>query len=197
MCSVGTGAAVVGHDWCAALAWAVARSAPDRVAKLVVASVGRPLAGAAAGLPNGSAPCNAVVPVPGHGRAGVSRGRLGVLSPLGLGRGPAGAGPRPGPGRSPTCPAGCARSGPDLVPGQQRPGQVRHQQPNAGAGPGSCRPTMDGVVQRRLPLPEAQTTGSGRFVAGPSRYERLDGVDHWVPVHAPERLNELLLDFLG
>jgi hypothetical protein len=53
------------------------------------------------------------------------------------------------------------------------------------------------VVQRRLPLTEAQTTGSGRFVAGPSRYERLDGVDHWVPVHAPERLNELLVDFLG
>jgi hypothetical protein len=56
---------------------------------------------------------------------------------------------------------------------------------------------MDGVVQRRLPLTEAQTTGSGRFVAGPSRYERLDGVDHRVPVHAPERLNELLVDFLG
>jgi hypothetical protein len=66
-----------------------------------------------------------------------------------------------------------------------------------GAGPGSCRPTMDGVVQRRLPLTEAQTTGSGRFVAGPSRYERLDVVDHWVPVHAPDRLNQLLVDFLG
>jgi hypothetical protein len=36
-----------------------------------------------------------------------------------------------------------------------------------------------------------------RFVSGPWRYERLDGVDHWVPVHAPERLNELLVDFLG
>jgi hypothetical protein len=23
------------------------------------------------------------------------------------------------------------------------------------------------------------------------------GVDHWVPVHAPERLSELLVDFLG
>jgi hypothetical protein len=46
-------------------------------------------------------------------------------------------------------------------------------------------------------LMEAQMTGSQRFVTGPWRYERLDGIDHWVPVHAPERLNELLVDFLG
>jgi hypothetical protein len=46
-------------------------------------------------------------------------------------------------------------------------------------------------------LMEAQMTGSQRFVTGPWRYERLDGIDHWVPVHAPERLNELPVDFLG
>jgi hypothetical protein len=34
-------------------------------------------------------------------------------------------------------------------------------------------------------LSEAQMTGSARYVTGPWRYERLDGVDHWVPVHAP------------
>jgi len=46
-------------------------------------------------------------------------------------------------------------------------------------------------------LTEAQMTGSQRFVTGPWRYERLDGVDHWVPVHASKRLSELLVDFLG
>jgi pimeloyl-ACP methyl ester carboxylesterase len=44
-------AAVVGHDWGAALAWRVAMFAPDRVERLAVVSVGHPLAGVAAGLP--------------------------------------------------------------------------------------------------------------------------------------------------
>jgi pimeloyl-ACP methyl ester carboxylesterase len=43
-------AAVVGHDWGAALAWRVAMFAPDRVERLVAVSVGHPLAGVAAGL---------------------------------------------------------------------------------------------------------------------------------------------------
>ena len=46
-------------------------------------------------------------------------------------------------------------------------------------------------------LSEAQMTGSAAYVTGPWRYERLDGIDHWVPVHAPDRLNTLLLEFLG
>ena len=44
-------AAVVGHDWGAALAWRVAMFAPDRVERLVAVSVGHPLAGVVAGLP--------------------------------------------------------------------------------------------------------------------------------------------------
>jgi hypothetical protein len=64
MCSVGTGprsSATTGARPSPGL-WP---GSPDRLAKLVVASVGHPLAGTAAGLPNGSAPCNAVVLVPG------------------------------------------------------------------------------------------------------------------------------------
>ena len=44
-------AAVVGHDWGAALAWRLAMFTPDRVERLVAVSVGHPLAGVAAGLP--------------------------------------------------------------------------------------------------------------------------------------------------
>jgi pimeloyl-ACP methyl ester carboxylesterase len=29
------------------------------------------------------------------------------------------------------------------------------------------------------------------------RYERLDGVGHWMQLETPERINELLLDFLS
>jgi hypothetical protein len=39
-------------------------------------------------------------------------------------------------------------------------------------------------------------THSERYVTGPWRYERIEAVDHWVPVHAPDRLNRLLLEFL-
>ena len=46
-------------------------------------------------------------------------------------------------------------------------------------------------------LSEAQMTGSEQFVTGPWRYERLEAVDHWVPVHASDRLNRLLVAFLG
>jgi pimeloyl-ACP methyl ester carboxylesterase len=37
---------------------------------------------------------------------------------------------------------------------------------------------------------------SAGFVQGPWRYEEIPGASHWVPVDAPERLNDLLLDWL-
>jgi pimeloyl-ACP methyl ester carboxylesterase len=38
---------------------------------------------------------------------------------------------------------------------------------------------------------------SGRFVKGPWRYEQIEGVSHWIPLDAPDRLNQLLLEWLG
>jgi pimeloyl-ACP methyl ester carboxylesterase len=38
---------------------------------------------------------------------------------------------------------------------------------------------------------------TARFVEGPYRFEVLDGVGHWIPELAPERLNDLLLDHLA
>jgi pimeloyl-ACP methyl ester carboxylesterase len=37
---------------------------------------------------------------------------------------------------------------------------------------------------------------SGEHVTGPWRYERVEGASHWLQLDAPERVNELLLDFL-
>jgi pimeloyl-ACP methyl ester carboxylesterase len=37
---------------------------------------------------------------------------------------------------------------------------------------------------------------SGDFVSGEWRYERVAGVSHWLQLDAPERVNELLLEFL-
>ena len=45
-------------------------------------------------------------------------------------------------------------------------------------------------------LTEIQMTDSAQNVAGPWRYERLDGPGHWMQLEAPEQVNALLLDFL-
>jgi pimeloyl-ACP methyl ester carboxylesterase len=38
---------------------------------------------------------------------------------------------------------------------------------------------------------------SGRFVKGPWRYEQIDGASHWIPLDAFDRLNQLLIEWLG
>jgi pimeloyl-ACP methyl ester carboxylesterase len=48
-----------------------------------------------------------------------------------------------------------------------------------------------------IALVERGMTGSARYVTGPWRYERLEGVGHWIPLDAPDALNALLLDFLA
>jgi pimeloyl-ACP methyl ester carboxylesterase len=45
-------------------------------------------------------------------------------------------------------------------------------------------------------LTEVQMTDSAQNVAGPWRYERLDGPGHWMQLEAPAEVNTLLLDFL-
>jgi pimeloyl-ACP methyl ester carboxylesterase len=45
-------------------------------------------------------------------------------------------------------------------------------------------------------LTERQMTDSAQNVAGPWRYERLEGPGHWMQLEAPDELNRLLVDFL-
>jgi pimeloyl-ACP methyl ester carboxylesterase len=45
-------------------------------------------------------------------------------------------------------------------------------------------------------LTEQQMVNSARFCKAGWRYERIDGVGHWVPLEAPERLNAFLVDYL-
>lgn len=45
-------------------------------------------------------------------------------------------------------------------------------------------------------LTEIQMTDSAQNVAGPWRYERLDGPGHWMQLDASDQVNALLLDFL-
>jgi pimeloyl-ACP methyl ester carboxylesterase len=47
-----------------------------------------------------------------------------------------------------------------------------------------------------LALTEPVMTGSAAYVQGPWRYERFAGCGHWLQLDAPDRLNALLLEFL-
>jgi len=188
---------VAGHDWGAALAWHVAFAAPERVRRLAVVSVGHPAAGREAGIP----------------QRRLSWYMLWFLFP--------GVAEEVMPAEDwrffrEWAWDGAARgSDPHLdrqLADLARPGALTaglnwyraNIDPVAFARPGAGR-----AASRRLACPvlgvwssadfalgEAQLAGSERYVDGPWRYERIEGVGHWVPVHAAERLSEVLVDFL-
>ena len=49
---------------------------------------------------------------------------------------------------------------------------------------------------RVVALGRAAAEATARHVEGPYRFEVLEGVGHWIPEQAPDRLNALLLDHL-
>jgi pimeloyl-ACP methyl ester carboxylesterase len=38
---------------------------------------------------------------------------------------------------------------------------------------------------------------SAEHVAGPWRYERIEGASHWMQLDAPDEIDDLLVDFLA
>ncbi|MDN3292475.1 alpha/beta fold hydrolase [Streptomyces ficellus] len=46
-------------------------------------------------------------------------------------------------------------------------------------------------------LTEGSMAGTGKYVDGCWRYERIEGAGHWLQLDAPERVNTLLLDFFA
>jgi pimeloyl-ACP methyl ester carboxylesterase len=58
-------------------------------------------------------------------------------------------------------------------------------------------PTLGVWSSYDIALTETQMKDSQKFVTGPWRYERIEDVGHWIPLQAPDRLNELLLEFLN
>jgi pimeloyl-ACP methyl ester carboxylesterase len=190
-------AAVVGHDWGGALAWTLARYLPERVERLVAVSSGHPRAFVAAGQRQRELswyilwflfPGVAEKVLPADDWAFFRRW--------------AWNGAKPGEDSD------ADRQIADL----SRPGALTaglnwyraNIDPTAFVGapdqpdesPVTC-PTMGVWSTGDMALGEDQMTGSQRYVTGPWRYEQVEGVGHWVPVQAPERLNRLLVDFLG
>jgi pimeloyl-ACP methyl ester carboxylesterase len=191
-------AAVVGHDWGASLAWVLAMFQPDRVSRLAAVSVGHPLAYAAAGPPQWRRSWYMLwFLFPGVAEQALPADDWALFRRWGWN----GAKPGQDPDADRQI-AGLARPG-ALTAGLNwyraniDPATYVADDVTGRSLPSVACPTMGVWSSDDFALSEVQMTGSERYVTGPWRYQRLDGVDHWVPVHAPERLNELLLDFLG
>ena len=180
---------VVGHDWGAAVAWLVAALAPDRVDHLVAISVGYP---GAAGLPTLEALQKSwyrlLFQFDGVAEDLVQRHDWYLMRELLQGGG---------------------EEFDRYVTNLSEPGALTsalnwyraNLQPDRLLGPGPslpavAAPTMGIFGTADLYLTEGAMLNSAPKVTGPWRYERLEGVGHFVPLQAPDQLNKLLLDFL-
>jgi pimeloyl-ACP methyl ester carboxylesterase len=175
---------VVGHDWGAIAAWALAGWEPDRVRRLVAISVGHPRSWARPSLSQLRRSWYAVLfVVPGVAER-LFRARDWALLRATFGGSP-----------------DFDRYLADL----SRPGALR-------AGLSWYRANMIVFQTSKYPrvkadtlgiwgskenmLTEEQMTGSARYVDGAWRYERVRA-GHWVALTRPDVVNELLLEFLA
>ena len=180
---------VVGHDWGAVAAWLLASLAPDRVDRLVAISVGFP---GAAGRPTldtlQKAWYRLLFLFEGVAEDLLRQDDWYLLRELLQ--------------TYPDLDAALAEFGePDAltaslnwyranVPVQRLLGGGRSL-------PTVAAPTLGIWSSGDLYLTEQGMTRSAERVTGPWRYECVEGAGHWIPLERPERLNSLLLDFLG
>ena len=177
---------VVGHDWGASIAWMLALAAPHAVDHLVVMSVGHPAAYAAAGLPQREKSWYMLLfQFPGIAEEWMSADGWANLRAW-----------------------ADHPEGEDVIAGLSNgsltPGLNYYR---ANLPPASLLRSRAGVPPVRVPtmglwssgdrfLIEAQMVGSGDYVDAEWRYERLEGIGHWMQLEAPEEVNALLVDFL-
>ena len=177
---------LVGHDWGAALAWSVAASLPGRVRRLVAMAVGHPGAFLRSLTRSSQAARSwymVFFQVPRLSESMLSRNDWRMFRRFG-------------------------RGVPDLdkyVADLSRPGALTAALNwyRANAKPWRVRrlpsirvPTLGMWGTRDVALTETQMRESARFVDGHFRYERIDA-GHWMMLERPDRVNELLVDFLG
>jgi pimeloyl-ACP methyl ester carboxylesterase len=179
---------VVGHDWGAGVAWALATFAGDRVDRLTVLSVGHPATFRAGGFEQNEKSWYMLL----FQFAGVAEEWLSADDWANF-RAWA---------HHPDADAVIAalEDNGSLTPGLN---YYRANVPpetylrRAMELPPVQAPTMGVWSMRDIALTEGQMTRSAENVAGPWRYERIDGAGHWMQLEAPDALNRLLLDFLA
>jgi pimeloyl-ACP methyl ester carboxylesterase len=178
---------VVGHDWGAALAWALAALAPDRVDHLVAMSVGHLTSFREAGWAQREKSWYMLLfQFEGIAEQWLSNdGFTNFRSWSGHPDADAVTADLSRPGaitaslnwyRANIPPSSLLEAGIELPP--------------------IAAPTMGIWSSGDIALLETQMTGSAAHVKGPWRYERIDGAGHWMQLEQPDTVNALLLDFL-
>jgi pimeloyl-ACP methyl ester carboxylesterase len=178
---------VVGHDWGAAVAWALAAVAPERVDHLATLAVGHPSTFRARGYEQHEKSWYMLL----FQFAGIAEQWLSADGWANFRTW----------GRHPDAEGVIA----DLeATGALTPGLNWYRAnvpPESYVAPPLTlpavqAPTMGVWSSGDFALTEGQMTRSAEQVAGPWRYERLEGPGHWMQLEAPAEVNRLLLDFL-
>ena len=191
---------LVGHDWGAMVAWAVADAHPDRVRTLTAVSVPHPRAFAAAfgggeGAEDDQRQRSSYIDV--------FRAEGGVAERALLGEDGSGDGLRA------MFDASGLPSDSDevreFVAAMVEPGALtaalnwyRATEPQALAGVGPITvPTLYVWSTEDVALGRTAAEATADWVTGPYRFEVLEGVSHWIPETAPGDLNRALLEHLA
>lgn len=180
---------VVGHDWGAGVAWALAAFVPERVKRLVVMSTGHPNT-----LRNPSIAqrekgwYQLFFQFTGAAEALIQRDDWKLFREM----------------------LEDAVDRDQYVTDLSRPGALR-----AALNWYRANATPAQELERTQPFPaidvptlgiwssgdrfllEEGMIGSGEYVTGPWRYERVEGAGHWLQLDQPQRANQLLIEFLA
>jgi len=185
--SLGIGSAhVVGHDWGAGLAWALASLAPGKVDHLVALSVGNPVTFLRTLEQRQKSWYMLLFQFPGIAERWLTEDNWANFRVWA------------GHPDADQVIAELEANG-SLTPGLNW--YRANISPESWAGPPLQIPPVQaptmGLWSTGDPaLTEVQMTDSAKNMAGSWRYERLDGPGHWMQLEAPDQVNALLLDFL-
>jgi pimeloyl-ACP methyl ester carboxylesterase len=182
-------AAVVGHDWGAGVAWALAALVPERVERLVAMSLGHPAGFFSDPLEQRERSWYFLFFQFACAEEALRRDDWRLLRLIGRGEGDVD----------------------QYLADLDRPGALTAALNwyRANAGPEAfglenpmplppVRCPALGIWGARDPyLGEAQMAASQAHCLGGWRYERLEDAGHWFPLEAPDSVNRLLLEFLG
>jgi pimeloyl-ACP methyl ester carboxylesterase len=182
---------LVGHDWGASIAWQLAARHGERLLTLTALSVPHPLAYTVALADPGSDQEQRSSYFPMFRAEGAEHGML-EHDAAGLRLIYAASGLT----EEEAAPHLAALSSPEALGAALNWYRAAGGHLIEGLGPVTV-PTMHVWSTEDPALGREGAEATCDFVEGPYRLEVLEGVDHWIPDHAPERLNALLVDHLG